>query len=127
MKVKGVYNDKQRKGDPVEYTPQEKVPLAVMDAVAKNAAEGIVQYVEGGEKGVSFADLHFVKNEVPHPDKRSWQNNVYNAKGKVKVRRLKASTDKLFPVVEMEFKIKFRDCCDSNGMPDLKIEEFQYQ
>lgn len=125
MKVKGVYNDKARKGEPVEYTPEEKVPLAVMDAVKSSAEKGYLQYVEGGKDGVEFSDFHFVKNSVPLPNKRSWENNAYSAKGSVKVRRLKVEGDKLRPVVEKEFKIKFRDCCDENGMPDLKVDSFE--
>lgn len=125
MKVKGVYNDKARKGEPIEYTPEEKIPLAVMDAVKTHAEAGYLQYVEGGQKGVEFSDFHFVKNDLPHKNKRAWANNSYSAKGKVKVRRLKIEGDKLRPVVEREFKIKFRDCCDSNGMPDLQIDSFE--
>lgn len=125
MKVKGVYNDKTRKGDPIEYTPQEKVPLAVMDAVKDNSEKGYLQYVEGGQKGVSFSDLHFVKNDIPLQNKKAWANNAYSAEGVVKVRRLKVQGDKLLPVVERKFKIKFRDCCDSYGMPDLKIDSFE--
>lgn len=125
MKIKGVYKDKHKKGEPIEYAPAEKVPLAVIDAIATSAKEGELLYVEGMADGVKVSKTHHIKSDHPLPGKRPWANNIYTAEGEVTVRKLDTVKDKLKPVKKHNFKIKFRDTTDSYGMPDLKVEEFQ--
>ena len=126
MKIKGVYKDKKRKGEPIEYEPAEKVPLAVMDGLIKEAPKGEVWYAEGGPKAISLDETKFQFTPRELKSKKKFANNAYKAEGKVKLRVLDKK-DKLRPVKEKTFKIEFCDCLDSWGQPELKITKFVLQ
>ncbi len=121
MKIKGVYTDKKRKGDPIEFTPEEKVPLAVMDAIVQKGDDSTLYYVEGQDKGVTVEKLHHTPIGEPN---RTWESKMYSAQGRVSYRKVDPKKDKLYRPQEAKFQIKFKDCCDEMGMPDLEVESF---
>lgn len=122
MKIKGAVGKTgkgKRRGDPIEYTPEEKVPLAVQDGVkALNDSDHIFY----AEDIVVDKHSHMArKASVTH----KYANNAYMAEGKVTYRKLNSKKDKLYPAMTRKFKIQFEDCLDSIGVPDLKVVKFE--
>lgn len=115
MKIKGVTKGKNP-GDVVELSADEKVPLALLDAV--------ISYPEFKDNYSSFTrevtvkSLNFVMKGAPI--KGMWQNNIYTAEGTVVVHRLDLKKNTPLQPKKYEFVLKFEDSLDSVNLPDLK-------
>lgn len=127
MKIKGVKGGRRQRGDVVEYTPEEKIPLAVKDAVKALNKDDMVYW----------ADKVVVKNHQVHPKspdalkkkargRDRFANNVYTADGEVTVRPCNHIINKLKPKQSGTFKITFEDFLDNMGMPDLKVKDVKF-
>lgn len=116
MLIKGVTGGKE-KGNPIEYSPEEKFPLAVEKFLKDQAPEGKLFLFTK----VQVDQKHF---SPQGQSENGFANNVYQASGKVwyKVHDLKS--DDLFPVTESAFDIEFSDGVDELGVPDLKATKF---
>lgn len=114
-KKKGLY-----KGDVIELSPERKVIAAVKDAVKEQSKDG---------ETVCWAEEVTV-DEEPHTSSAGekffgkYNNQNYNATGKVVIRTLDVKKDKLTPVKNFKFKIQFCDCLDEINQPDLKVDTF---
>lgn len=128
MKIAGVVRDRRprkdgkRKGDVLELTKEEKVPLAVQDAVRDSSPDGEVWCT--CKDGFELKDLKFVPNDVPHIGKKNFANNTYIAKGKVKWWKTWLHTQKKSKDTEAAFTVQFKDVLDDYGQPELKVTEF---
>jgi hypothetical protein len=124
MKIKGAFTKGKDKGRPIEYSPDEKFPLAVKEAVKLEAPEGEVWWAEDIEvdKKHWAAKAPNVKKGLKDP---GFANNGYSGSGRFNLRRHILSTDKLKPKEKRKFSLQFCDCKDELGMPDLKIEKFE--
>jgi len=118
MKIKAVHKRGRKRGEPVEYEPQEKIPLAVQDAVVDHF-DGRMCWVRNVVLG-KFT--HTIKG---NPLKRKWQNNVYDAEGTADFNFREIKTGHIRPKKTLKFKIKFEDCLDYIGQPDLKVLKFE--
>jgi len=119
MKIRGSHASGKKKGTPKEYTPEEKVPLAVKEAVRAKAPEGYLWWTESIDVEKS---THQKKSAIsPH----NFANNSYMAEGKVIVRPFRQKVDRLYPTKKGKFKIQFEDALDSIGVPDIKINKFE--
>jgi len=121
MKIKGVYKDKNRAGEPMEFSAEEKVPLVLQEAVgAWPEFQGkYLTYT----RGPRVLDLHY----SPKGDlfKGKWQNNIYRASGTVTLHHRNVNTNAMYPPKHMAFTIKFEDVLDENGQPDLEAKELK--
>jgi hypothetical protein len=120
MKIKGVQGGK-KKGDPIEYSPDEKVPLAIQDAInSNNSFPGYSVFIK-----TTKIDKNIV---APNGDKLKglWGNNSYSARGNVVFGKI---NQKGQPVndAKLNFSIKFNDVLDSNGLPDLNVVSLEMQ
>jgi threonine dehydrogenase-like Zn-dependent dehydrogenase len=126
MKIKGVYRantKKNRRGDIIELSPQEKVPHAVGDGLRALAPKGTV-YIVGRVQ--ADAPLVYPKSTPLHQIvKKTFANNVYTAKGTVSYQKHTLSPDKIFPANTSKFMIEFEDVLDGIGQPDLKVKSFK--
>jgi len=125
MKVKGVHKKFDKKigakpGDPVEFSPKEKVPLAVKDAIKLYAPKGHLCWAES----VDIDKFSFNPLNDQELAKRKYSSYSFTANGKVSVRTLVTSSDKYLPAKKQNFNIKFKDVVDSMGQPDIEITEF---
>lgn len=128
MKIAGIVRngkprrDGKRKGDVIELSEEQKVPIAVQMAVSKGAADGEVWCT--CRNGFEMKDLKFIKNDIDHLGKKNFANNTYSAKGKVLWWKTRLDSNKKSKAKEAEFKIQFKDCLDSYGQPEIKVTEF---
>lgn len=120
MKIKGVKATDNR-GDPIEYSPEEKVPLAVHDALGEHEiSKDFLTYVN--PKEVKVTNMSFnVKGEKLEG---MYQNNTYRAEGTAVVNRRKKKTNQVHEPKTVNFKIEFEDCLDEISMPELKVTKF---
>ena len=122
--IAGVSRDKRNRGDVIELVPEKKALLAVKDGLANHDRwhkewKGKLAF---GTK-IEFEDLKFSKKG--NPLKKKWANNTYNGRGTVKVHLRNMESNKLLEPKSMQFKINFSDSLDTNGIPDLSIDNFQ--
>ena len=124
MKIKGVVRTRKNYGDIIEYSAEEKVYLALKDAVTT--------YPDFEGKHLTYTksiNLSTVtSSQKGELLKKMWQNNVYYAKGTAVLNRrsLRAQADGSFSMLEplsVTFDIEFEDKLDSIGQPDLKINK----
>lgn len=116
MKFKGVVLKKGKtRGDVIEYSPEEKIRVALGVAITSHESfEGHlvhpakieVKNVESSSKG--------------DPLKKMWQNNQYEASGRIEVNRRHKEKDRVLRPLSYDFTIKVEDCLCPNGLPDLK-------
>jgi len=131
IRIKGTHRSKKgipkgrRIGDPIEFTHEEKVKIAVKDALSAQAPEGEVWFVAGDMKGVEISTMKAVPNAVPTKYDKGYDNNTYIAKGKVAYKRQDDVKNKLYPAVTKRFNIQFKDSRDNMGIPCLKLESFE--
>jgi hypothetical protein len=126
MKIKGVEGGRNR-GEPIEYTPPEKVVLAVQDAVSHDAV-GHRAYFPGLLAAVerpSFVTEKF--NYSPKGDllKGKWQNNTYSAEGMASILIVDLKSDTARPTRKIRYRIRFEDALDTLGQPDLTVSHFE--
>jgi hypothetical protein len=117
--IKGVTGGKE-KGNPIEYSPAEKFPLAVKKFLGDQAPEGKMYMFSK----VEFDDTSFTARGI---SEKGWANNAYTAKGKVWYKVLDIEKDKLFPEKEHEFSLHFEDSADEFGLPDIKLVDLKLQ
>lgn len=114
MIFKGVTSGKD-KGNPIEYQPVEKFPLAAKVFLHKTAPEGKLYLFEKVEIATStFSPLDIPNWEYP------FQKNSYKAEGKIWYKINDLEKDTLTPVKSGKFEIEFKDKV-TNGMPDLEL------
>jgi hypothetical protein len=120
MKIKGV-KAKDNRGDAVEYSPEEKVPLAVHDAsCVAEEFKGFLTFVK--PEDVKVEKMTFGKKGDPLEGR--YQNNSYVAEGSAIINRRKKETNQVHQPKTLKFKIEFHDCLDEISMPDLKVTKF---
>ena len=122
MRFKGVVMKKgQNRGDVVEFSPEEKVRVALGLALTKHPEfDGFL--VTPSKVTLSGNVLTSKKGD---PLKRLWQNNVYEASGRVEVSRRDMAKDKLLRPTPYDFVIKVEDCLCHNGLPDLETTSIE--
>lgn len=122
MKIKGTYKSNtsgKKYGDPIEFSPKEKIPLAVEDALKVQSPKGEMYLVERVE---SEGEPYVLPRGTPN--EKSFANNAYQAEGIVRYKRFVTETDELFPAVEKRFSITFEDSIDEWGQPDITVTNF---
>lgn len=103
---------------PKEYSPRDKVPLAVNLALKANSPEGFLEWQEK----CTIKDLSV---HAKSSDNKGYASNQYLATGEVLVRQHKLEGDRYLPAKTRTFKIEFEDVKDSIGLPDLSIKKFE--
>lgn len=124
MKIKGAVMKGKDRGRPIEFSPEEKFPLAVKEAVKRAAPEGEVWWAEDIEVGKKHWSAKSAQTRTSLKDP-GFANNTYSGGGSFSLRRQILATDKLKPKEKRKFTLQFCDCKDDLGMPDLKIEKFE--
>ena len=119
MKFKAINKD----GTAREFTAEEKVPVALQDAV--------IAYDRFKDK-----EHVWIRNTVvntisvlPKGDKFKglYSNDMYSASGTTRFHRRSLATGDLLSPLFRHYRIKFEDVLDYNGQPDLKITHFEEQ
>ena len=115
MKIKGVQGGKH-KGDPIEYTAEEKVQPALKDGLDKyNLFPDHVTFI----KEVKIENVQTTqKGELL---KKLWANNHYTARGTAVVGRINKKNATPVKDTNIKFDIAFNDSLDVNGLPDLDV------
>lgn len=121
MKFKGIRRDGTQPGVIVEYTPEEKVAPAMQDAVIVYERYKDKEHV--WVRDVKVTSLNFTKKGDPLVDQ--YANNVYTAEGTVKIHRRTLKDGALLTPHSHTFNIRFEDCLDVIGQPDLRVLEFE--
>lgn len=119
MRFKGVVTKKgPARGDIIEYSPEEKVRVALGVAITtrEEFSELLVHPAKIEVKNLNFA----AKGD---PLKRMWQNNAYEATGRVEIGRRHKAKDRTLRPASFDFSIKVEDCLCHNGLPDIKTTE----
>lgn len=118
MKIKSVTRGKNP-GDVIEFSAEEKVPLALQDAV--------VEYPDFKSKYLTYVrDVKISKLTYSPKGElfgKKWQNNTYSAEGQVTLHHRSVAKDLVLQPRRKTFKLKFEDKLDNNGLPDVKIME----
>jgi hypothetical protein len=123
MKAKGVHRDGPNKGELIELSAEEKVPLVIQDALSD--FEEFKDIFAVWATGVQLKKVRFVSNGKPLKD--LWQNNKYFAEGQVVVNRRKLDPDRMYAPKTRSFTLSFEDCLDPMGQPDTKILTFKLE
>lgn len=118
MKIAGVHKTGKLKGEAIELTPAEKVPIAVKMAAASHD-ENFAISVSDIKLG---ATRHSPKGD---PLKKKFQHNSYVAEGEGVFAFRRRAGDVLLEPKKKKFKIEFCDCLDNYGMPELKVDKFE--
>jgi len=119
MKIKGVSSVKGRRGQVIEFSPEEKVPLAVKESINALSVVG---------KKICWAETITVDNLEYSPigtKESKYTTNSYKASGTVECRTQNTEKNRLYPVKQYKYKIEFVDVTDELGLPDLKIDKFE--
>ncbi len=117
MKIKSIKGGKS-KGEVVEFSPEEKIVIAVKEAVSKGSKEGEIAWAESTEV-LQKSNFDLEKS------KSGYQSKQYKASGKVIVSAMRAEDSRKWPSKKNSFNIEFKDVTDANGMPDLEIISFK--
>jgi len=122
MKIKSVTRSKNP-GEVVEYSAEEKTPLALQDAVAEHAEfkPKYLTYL----RDVKISKLTYSPKGEPFAGR--WQNNIYAAEGQVTLHHRDIEKDAILNPRRKSFKLKFEDRLDNNGLPDVKILELNLE
>lgn len=116
MKIKGVHKDKKQYGEVIEFTPEEKFPLAIGMALSASAAKNKVRWVES----IEVKEKTWQKLDATG----KYASNSYLASGTLSFREHDSVKDKLYATKKGKFKIEFQDGKDCLGLPDLDIKKF---
>jgi len=120
MKIAGIAGGRNR-GEIIELSEEKKIFAAVKVGIIKWAEE-----YKGG-KYLAFVTSMDISSSSssPHGDllKRKWANNVYRAKGTLKLHLRNKVSDTLLEPKAKSFEIEFYDSLDSLGMPDVRVEK----
>lgn len=120
MQIAGVYTDKARRGDPKEFSPDEKAPRAVKKALAdKFTKDGF----SATPTDVTVTSLSYQKKGDPL--KKSFQNNRYEVAGTVRFFLRDMERDITHEQQLCAYTLSFEDMLDDNGLPEFKIVDFK--
>ena len=123
MKAKGIYRDGPKRGELIELSAEEKVPLVLQDALAEHP-EFKDQYAVWS-KEVQLAKVRFTSKGKNLKDR--WQNNKYFAEGRATIHKRRLDPDRLLAPKSQSFVLEFEDCLDPMGQPDTKILAFKLE
>ena len=121
MKFKSVQRGGPRAGEVIEYSPEEKVPAVLQDAVIDHESFKDKEHV--WVRDVKLDKLDFISKGDPLKGK--YANNRYDASGTFTIHRRSLKNDSLMQPRKRLFRVKFDDVCDSLGKPDLAVIEFE--
>lgn len=123
MRFKGVVTKKgKNRGDIIEYSPDEKIRVGL--SVAITSHEAFADYLVNPVKiDVEALDA----SKKGDPLKKMWQNNLYEARGRVEIARRHKERDRILRPQAFRFSIKVEDCLCVNGLPDLKTTELSLE
>ncbi len=116
MKVKG----HDGKGNPVEFTPNEKPEIVLKSHIPSERTEGEAWWLEE----CKIESLDFQPNGAAIG--KGFANNNYSCSGTVKIGRLRLNDDTKIESKNAKFSMRFEDCLDNNGMPDMKVSSFTF-
>jgi hypothetical protein len=119
LKFKSIIVDKKNKnyGDPIEYTPEEKIPVALQMAVAESPIykdKFLVAVTGVTVTSYTFAPLGEKLN-------KKFANNVYEAFGTAQLNKRNVHTNSMARPENKSYTLKFEDCLDPNGLPEFRI------
>lgn len=116
--IAGVGYGRTDKGQVIQMTALEKVPVAVSLAAAAHDPDFNIwatNIVLGPVKSTKKGDLLNKKYDC----------NDYVAEGTGMFTYLRKTTQTVFEPKKKAFKVKFCDCLNRYGVPDLMIESFE--
>jgi hypothetical protein len=123
VRFKGVVTKKgKNRGDVIEYSPEEKIRVGLSLGLVEhkdfedylvNPVKVEIETMDSGKKGDLF--------------KKMWQNNFYEARGRVEVARRHKERDRILRPQAFRFTIKVEDCLCVNGLPDLRTSELSLE
>lgn len=118
MKIKSVTRTKNP-GEVIEFSAEEKAPLALQDAVTEHAEfkSRYLTYL----RDVRISKLTYSPKGELFGGR--WQNNIYSAEGQVTLNHRDMEKDVLLNPRKKSFRLKFEDKLDNNGLPDVKVLE----
>ena len=120
--IAGVSKNKKSRGDIIEMTPEDKVELAVKDAMAHHSK----WFPNWGQKLAWCTKLKISDSRYSAKGnllKKRYANNSYTARGSLMAHLQEGHS--IFEPRLREFEITFCDCLDDNGIPDLTVEKFK--
>lgn len=122
--AKGTNPNKNKKGELVEMSPEEKCVLAVKQCLADHP-----KWTEIWKNHLAFGKNFEIK-KLRHsikgaPLKNIWANNDYTAEGTALVVLRHDKTNMLKEGKSYKFSITFSDALDNNGLPTLKFNTFK--
>jgi hypothetical protein len=118
MIFKGVYREGPKSGDIIEFSAEEKVPVALQLGAIDH--DTIKDKLLCWTADVSITSLNFFANGKLLRD--MWQNNIYRAEG-VATFKYRRFDNALRPAKQMKFFVEFHDCLDYLRLPDLKVDK----
>jgi len=118
MKIAGVHKSGSLKGEAIELTAAEKVPLAVKLAAADFNPDFAISVEE-----IKLGATQQFKSG--NPLKKKFQNNNYVSEGEGTFMFRRRTTDTVLEPKKRKFKIEFCDCLDQYGTPELKVTKFE--
>lgn len=116
MKFKGV----TKEGNVIEFSPEEKVPVALQDAVIEYPRFKGKEHVWIRDVAIDGVDYNSRGDKL----NGAYENNMYSAWGLATFHRRSLKGDTLLTPVRHSFRIRFEDTLDHIGQPDLKVTEF---
>lgn len=119
MKIAGIAGGSNR-GEVVELTEEKKILAAVKEGVNKWAEN----YKDGKYLAFCTEIVPTDSTSSPHGDplKGKWANNIYRARGTLKLHLRNKEKDTQLEPRDKKFTILFYDSLDSMGLPDLDVE-----
>jgi hypothetical protein len=121
VKFKGIKRDGANMGVIIEFTPEEKIAPAMQDAVIVHEKYKDKEHV--WVRNVNTTSLNFTKKGDPLVGQ--YAHNVYTAEGSVEIHRRTLKDGSLLVPHKHTFNIRFEDCLDVIGQPDLRVLEFE--
>jgi hypothetical protein len=122
MKVSGIAGARHpelKKGDAIEFTPEQKVCAMAKEQVVESSPEGL-RYIPISAEVVGDVQVIAGREVKGHSDPAQYIATVV-----VKFRTLKLADDRLRPNKSVKVKIHCKDCKDEIGVPDLQSVDFQ--
>lgn len=122
LKFKGVVTGKKEKyGEVIEYSTEEKIPIAVQLALSEYAPYKDKYLSTATSVGVAKC----TESPIGEKLKGKWENNLYDVTGKVTIAKRHLRKDCMMKPETKSFHLKFGDCLSHNGLPEFKIVLFE--
>ena len=124
MKIKSIETKRRlgrKRGTPIELSPSEKAVEAVKDALHAQNTEDLMFLVQT----VNVDEINMLPKREATSKKRKPEYQKYNATGAVSFKHYYPKKDSLRRSKTEKFKIRFQDHPDENGLPDLKVLDFE--